>query len=611
MESDDTRQLREKVQLYEGVLNNILSGVLITDPDGYIIFFSESYGKFLGMDPKAQIGKHTTEVIENSRMHIVAQTGIPEIFHPHQIMGRNQIVQRIPIFIDGKLAAVFGQVMFEDIKDVQILADKLNILESKVQLYEKELENLRASKYSCRNIVGSSAVMQELRKLGQRAAKVNSPVLLVGESGTGKGLVARLAHRASTRADGPFIQASCAALSALRLERQLFGIEGGRGEDARGQRQGTEDEWRSGEASPVSSHGAGHLALVSPPASPPSSSLLLCREGRFDLAHGGTLLLDEVSEVPPPLQAKLLRAAEDQEFERVGGSRTLRADVRLICTTVRDLAVEVEAGRFRRDLFHRLNVLPVVLPPLRERRDDIPLLAQALLCEEYGSAGSWACRSGRVGECPRDRAGQYGSGRGQRADSPRPSSSPSSTAPPSHTPARPRPRRISPAALDALRAYPWPGNVRELRSVIHRAVLLGTSEEIGLDDLPLDIVNGRAPSFVPRSIPATLGHAPSRAEARLASSGDGPPAGDAAGEGDHVHAWMADERAAHVDPAGDDIHHAGRKARLQGHAAILEADHRRDIGGLEHHAVAGGQGGGEFLGLERDRRVPGDRKSVV
>jgi transcriptional regulator with PAS, ATPase and Fis domain len=139
LESADIKKLHEKIHLYEGVLNNILSGVLITDPDGYIIFFSETYGKFLGMDPKAQIGKHTTDVIENSRMHIVARTGIPEINHPHQIMGRNQIVQRIPIKIDGKVAAVFGQVMFEDIKDVQILADKLNILESKVQLYEKEL----------------------------------------------------------------------------------------------------------------------------------------------------------------------------------------------------------------------------------------------------------------------------------------------------------------------------------------------------------------------------------------------------------------------------------------------------------------------------------------
>ncbi|MGE5800295.1 MAG: PAS domain-containing protein, partial [Syntrophaceae bacterium] len=172
MESADVKKLLEKIQLYEGVLNNITSGVLITDPDGYIVFFSESYGKFLGMDPKEQIGKHTTDVIENSRMHIVARTGVPEINYPHQIMGRNQIVQRIPIFIDGKVAAVFGQVMFEDIKDVQILADRLNILESKVQLYEKELENLRASKYSCRNIVGSSQVMSELRKLGQRAAKV-------------------------------------------------------------------------------------------------------------------------------------------------------------------------------------------------------------------------------------------------------------------------------------------------------------------------------------------------------------------------------------------------------------------------------------------------------
>ena len=168
--------------------------------------FQRHLRKVPGDGPEGTDRKHTTDVIENSRMHIVAKTGIPEINHPHQIMGRNQIVQRIPISIDGKLSAVFGQVMFEDIKDVQILADKLNILESKVQLYEKELANLRASKYSCRNIVGESTVMQDLRKMGQRAAKVNSPVLLVGESGTGKELFAHAIHRASDRHKSPLIR---------------------------------------------------------------------------------------------------------------------------------------------------------------------------------------------------------------------------------------------------------------------------------------------------------------------------------------------------------------------------------------------------------------------
>jgi transcriptional regulator with PAS, ATPase and Fis domain len=146
MNSPEEKELRDKLQLYEAILNNILNGVMITDPQGKVVFFSESYGRFLNMDPKAQVGKHTTDVVENSRMHIVAQTGIAEINDAQRIMGHDMVVQRIPIKIDGKLVAVFGQVMFEDVSDVQALATRLNILESKVKLYEKELENLRGAK---------------------------------------------------------------------------------------------------------------------------------------------------------------------------------------------------------------------------------------------------------------------------------------------------------------------------------------------------------------------------------------------------------------------------------------------------------------------------------
>jgi two-component system, NtrC family, response regulator AtoC len=249
-------------------------------------------------------------------------------------------------------------------------------------------------------------------------ALTKATLLIQGESGTGKEIVARLAHTASPRAEGPFIKVNCAALSASLLESELFGHE----------------------------RGAFTGAIAR-------------REGRFELAHGGTLLLDEIAEIPPPLQAKLLRAIEEEEFERVGGSRTIRVDVRLLCTTHRELAGEVEAGRFRGDLFYRLNVVPVVLPPLRERRDDIPLLVHHFL---------------------------------QRFR--RESASPV--------------RRVCSAALDALRAYPWPGNVRELRNVIHRAVVLGTAEETRLEDLPADVLGGRAPirAAEPQTAASLVGH---------------------------------------------------------------------------------------------------------
>ncbi|HQM91039.1 MAG TPA: sigma 54-interacting transcriptional regulator [Syntrophales bacterium] len=398
MESAAVKALLEKIQLYEGVLNNILSGVLITDPDGYVIFFSDTYGKFLGMDPKAQIGKHTTDVIENSRMHIVARTGVPEINHPHQIMGRNQIVQRIPIYINGKLAAVFGQVMFEDIKDVQILADKLNILESKVQLYEKELENLRASKYSCRNIVGSSQVMTELRRLAQRAAKVNSPVLLVGDSGTGKELFAHAIHRASDRHRKPFIRLNCSAIPKDLLEAELFGYE------------------------PGAFTGAGTKG----------------KPGKFELAHQGTIFLDEVSELPLEIQPKLLRVVEEKIVERLGATRPVKCDFRLIAATNENLEDCIRRGKFRKDLYYRLNVIPLHIPPLRERREDIPLIASHLLqslCRDFGLAA----------------------------------------------------KGISPEVMKIFQNHDWPGNVRELSNILERTLTLldERDEMIHVEHLPL------------------------------------------------------------------------------------------------------------------------------
>ncbi|MBM4034510.1 MAG: sigma-54-dependent Fis family transcriptional regulator [Planctomycetes bacterium] len=262
-------------------------------------------------------------------------------------------------------------------------------------------------------LVGRHPRLTKVLATVRRAAASKATLLVQGESGTGKELVARLAHTASPRARGPFIKVNCAALAETLLESELFGHEKGAF--------------------------TGAIAL---------------RRGRFELAHGGTLLLDEISEIPPALQAKLLRAIEEEELERVGGAQTLKVDVRLVCTTNRDLPREVEEGRFRADLFHRLNVVPVLLPPLRERRDDIPLLAAHFLRRFRREA---------------------------------------------HSPVR----TISKDAMAILLRYPWPGNVRELRNLIHRAVVLGESDQLRPEDLPPDLTAER-----PRGLPA--GIAPGR-----------------------------------------------------------------------------------------------------
>ena len=197
--------LRKRFDMLELIFDSIYNGVMVTDPDGFVTHFNTPYGRFLGVDPKKQIGKHCTEVIENTRMHIVAKTGKEEINQSHSIKGQNMVVQRIPIKRDGKVIAVFGQVMFKDVRDVGKLAKKLSLLESKVELYEQELISLRATRYTFDSIAGTSETIKLLKKEALKAAATNLPVAITGESGTGKELFAQAIHNASPRRLNPFV----------------------------------------------------------------------------------------------------------------------------------------------------------------------------------------------------------------------------------------------------------------------------------------------------------------------------------------------------------------------------------------------------------------------
>jgi len=251
-------------------------------------------------------------------------------------------------------------------------------------------------------VVHQDAAMVAVMHAVRRVAAVDTTVLLSGESGTGKEVVARALHAGSTRAARPFVAVNCAALAEGLLDSELFGHE-------RGAFTGADRQ----------------------------------RRGRFELADGGTLLLDEVGEMSPALQAKVLRVLQERRFERLGGTTTLHVDVRVIAATHRDLRAEVAAGRFREDLYYRLAVVPIHLPPLRERGQDVVLLARHALA-------SIGRRLGRPG------------------------------------------LRMDDAAVRALLAYPWPGNVRELNNVIERAVVLGASATLTAGDLRLDAPQGAA-----------------------------------------------------------------------------------------------------------------------
>jgi DNA-binding NtrC family response regulator len=242
--------------------------------------------------------------------------------------------------------------------------------------------------------LGVSEGWKQVLQLVEVAAPTDTSVLLLGDSGTGKEEVARLLHARSRRAAGPFVPVNCAAIPAELFESEFFG------------------------------HRRGAF-----------TGAVADRDGRFRIAHRGTLLLDEIDALPPVAQAKVLRVLQDGTFERVGDSEPTSVDVRLLCASNTDLAALVERGAFRPDLFYRINVLPITIPPLRERREDIPVLAEAFLAE-------MAARLGK------------------------------------------RVSAIAPAAMAALTAYDWPGNVRELRNVIERGVLLARDETLGAEGLP-------------------------------------------------------------------------------------------------------------------------------
>jgi PAS domain S-box-containing protein len=398
----DTKDLQRQLEMYRLVFDSIYNGAIVTDAEGYITHFNKPYGEFLGVDPTEQIGRHCTDAVENSRMHLVAETGIPEINQSHRIMGQNMVVQRIPIKENNRVIAVFGQVMFKDVKDVRRLAAELSLLESKVKLYEAELINLRSTRYTFDSIIGKSETIRTLKQEALRAAANQYPVLISGESGTGKELFAQAIHHASARKLYPFVRINCAAIPRDLLESELFGYE-------KGAFTGAKTEGKP---------------------------------GKFELAHQGSVFLDEIGDLPLEMQPKLLRAIEDNEFERVGGTRIVCSNFRVIAATNQNLEKMLADGRFRKDLFYRLNVIPLHIPPLRERKEDIMAIA-AYLLEQLRS----------------------------EANIPR--------------------IRLDEQAQNALEKHEWQGNVRELSNVLERTMSVLEGNTIRLENLPFYLHRGR------------------------------------------------------------------------------------------------------------------------
>ncbi|UOF88673.1 sigma 54-interacting transcriptional regulator [Fodinisporobacter ferrooxydans] len=367
--------------LYFEVLENAFQGIVVVDPGGYILFMNKAYKQFLGAEEV--VGRHVTEVIENTRMHIVAQLGKAEVAGLQRIKGHDMIANRIPIYVEGKLIAVLGTVIFQDVRELHALAATVDRLKQEVAYYKEELRKKLGATYEFEQIVGATESMQAAKQLSQKVAKSDTTILITGESGTGKELFAHAIHAASRRNLGPFIRINCAAIPDALLESELFGYEEGAFTGA----------VRKG------------------------------KKGKFELANHGTILLDEIGDMPLVLQSKLLRVLQEKEIERIGGTHPISIDVRVISSTNRNLQELVREGRFREDLYYRLHVVSIHIPPLRERLEDIPEIAKDLLDQLMESTGI----------------------------------------PVNH---------IDPDVWNVLKRHDWPGNVRELRNVLERALHL-------------------------------------------------------------------------------------------------------------------------------------------
>lgn len=369
----------EKTERLRTVLESSHEGIIVTDQKGTIVLVNAEAEKLIGISSKDMIGSDVAKWTRTNSFSKVFEDGSPVNNKLTCLGDKYVVVTRNPIIARNE---VFGTVVtFQDVTTIQKLEQGL-----RRELRSKGM----VAKHTFEHIVGRSPALQKAIKDAREFAQVDATVLLMGESGTGKELFAQSIHNASTRRNGPFVGINCATLPENLLESELFGYDEGAFTGAK----------RGGKA------------------------------GLFELAHGGTLFLDEIGELPLPLQAHLLRVLQEKEIRRVGGDRFIPVDVRVIAATNRDLKSAVREGKFRSDLFFRLNVLSLRIPPLRERKEDIPMLVEhfvALFSEQLGTV----------------------------------------------------PKPVSPEILELMTKYDWPGNVRELEHLIQKYCILARHSEDG------------------------------------------------------------------------------------------------------------------------------------
>lgn len=370
-----------------------LDCIAITDGEGRYVYVNNSWSKIMGGIKLEDIkGKYVREVISDTKIHEALKSKRPIVGHAIKTKGmdkKDAFTSYIPILKNEKVVAGFIHVIIIGMDNAIDFTNRVNTMANKITYYEEELRKIRGAKYSIDNIIGNSKAIKQVKHDIYKAARFSSTVLIEGETGSGKELVAHAIHDLSLRKMNPFIKVNCSAIPNELLESEFFGYDDGAFTGAK----------RGGKI------------------------------GKFEMANNGSIFLDEINQMPYMLQPKLLRALQEKEIERVGGKGSIPINVRIIAATNSCLEKMIKENKFRSDLFYRLNVIPIKIPPLRERREDIPLIADDLLKKLNFQLGM-------------------------------------------NVPS------ISEEVKMRLQEYKWPGNVRELQNVIERAMNMSWGEEL-------------------------------------------------------------------------------------------------------------------------------------
>ena len=393
--SQELQTIKKLTRTLETAIDHAFDGIVMTDEKKNIQMVSPPLLELFNLPVEKVLYQPASKVLPELHLDTVYQSGTAEISGFMEIIGIKYIVHRIPILEDGKVIGAIGKVVFRQLNEVSELFKKLQKAENKASFYHQEYQKSESARFTWNHLLTMDPLMEKLKKSAAKAAKGRSTILICGESGTGKELFAHAIHNSSARSTGKFVVVNCAAIPEDLLESEFFGYDEG------------------------AFTGANKKGKI----------------GKFDLANGGTLFLDEIGDMSLSLQAKLLRVLQEREFYRVGGTVRIQVDVRIIAATNRNLEEMVKEGLFREDLYYRLNVISLNVPPLRDRPYDIDYLIGQFMIELNQILGTSIMG-------------------------------------------------IEEHAREALIGYHWPGNVRELRNVMERAMTFAESGKIKYEDLP-------------------------------------------------------------------------------------------------------------------------------